>query len=63
MTSYVNTFFTSGRFALVGVGIDQQELESLAQELKPYKPVSVPQEKAAYQGGLFEHFYVLATLL
>ncbi|XP_059178404.1 cytochrome b-c1 complex subunit 2, mitochondrial-like [Physella acuta] len=51
VTNYVKTFFTSGRLALVGVGIDQQELEALGQELTPYKAVSVPQEKAAYQGG------------
>jgi ubiquinol-cytochrome c reductase core subunit 2 len=48
---YVHTFFSAGRIALCGVGIDQDELEELASHFKPYSSASVPENKASFHGG------------
>ncbi|CAL1528690.1 unnamed protein product [Lymnaea stagnalis] len=48
---YINKYFSAGRLALVGVGIDQEELEEFGQTFEPYQAVNVPQQQAVYYGG------------
>ncbi|KAK3777520.1 hypothetical protein RRG08_044810 [Elysia crispata] len=52
---YVKTFFSTGRLALVGVGICHEELEELASNFEPYGSAGVPAEKAVYHSGELRH--------
>lgn len=51
LTHFVKSYFSAGRMALVGVGVDHGELEELAQQFEPHATAGVPTEKATYHGG------------
>ena len=58
MQDYVEKNFTSGRVALVGVGVDSNTLESLGSEFKLYAPQSSGTGAANYHAG--ELSYILS---
>ncbi|RUS73720.1 hypothetical protein EGW08_018526 [Elysia chlorotica] len=55
ITQYVKSNFSTGRLALVGVGICHEELEELASGFEPYASAGSPIEKAFYHSGELRH--------
>ncbi|KAH9513037.1 Cytochrome b-c1 complex subunit 2, mitochondrial [Bulinus truncatus] len=48
---YMKTYFSAGRLALIGVGVDQKTLEDLGRTFEPYKAAGIPSQPAVYYGG------------
>ncbi|KAH9513038.1 Cytochrome b-c1 complex subunit 2, mitochondrial [Bulinus truncatus] len=48
---YIKTYFSAGRLALIGVGVDQKTLEDLGRTFEPYKAAGIPSQPAVYYGG------------
>ncbi|XP_013068515.2 cytochrome b-c1 complex subunit 2, mitochondrial-like isoform X1 [Biomphalaria glabrata] len=51
VAQYLKTYFSAGRLALIGVGVDQQVLEDLGRTFEPYKAAGAPSQQAVYAGG------------
>ncbi|KAK7506563.1 hypothetical protein BaRGS_00002038 [Batillaria attramentaria] len=48
---YMKTYYSTGRVALVGVGVDHDELVAQAQRFHPFSSAAIAADKAKYSGG------------
>jgi len=48
---YMKTYFSTGRVALVGVGVDHGDLVAQAKQFAPFASAAVASDKAKYSGG------------
>jgi len=48
---YMKTYFSTGRVALVGVGVDHDDLVAQAKTFAPFASAAVASDKAKYSGG------------
>lgn len=50
---YMKTYFSTGRLALVGIGVNHDELITQAKRLTPFSSAAIAANKAKYYGGEF----------
>lgn len=51
--NYLKTYYSSGRMAVVGLGVDHDDLVEKASKFTPFSSSGVTPEKASYQGGRY----------
>ena len=58
---FLQRFYTQGKMALVGTGVDHEELVAQGRNFVPFDETDFNMEKAVYHGGLllkhFIHFF------
>jgi hypothetical protein len=58
---FLQRFYTQGKMALVGTGVDHEELVAQGRNFIPFDETDFNMEKAVYHGGLllkhFIHFF------
>ena len=50
---FMKTYISTNRIALVGVGVDHDELLTRAKSLTPFAAAEIANDKAKYHGGTF----------
>ena len=57
---FIQRFYTQGKMALVGTGVDHEDLVAQGRNSTPFDETDFNMEKAVYHGGLllkhFTHF-------
>lgn len=51
LLNYMKSYYSTGRVALVGVGVDHEELVECAQKFTPFASAATAADKATYGGG------------
>ena len=50
---YIKNNYTTGRLALVGIGVDHDQLVAQAKQISPFSGAGIPENKAKYTGGVY----------